>query len=250
MGKRKIVITREQLKKLNEVDLSVQAPQNTGAAYSSAINAADTRNQLRTLTQNSGEDSAAVVSGPNSKESSGVVNIEVPRGKNPSDIIAQDPGLGKAIEGGARARFTGTGFPMEESKKFTKKQLEEARLNNIRKNGRVTTKAKLFENTGKTGPLNYQEVEELKQFCQTADYFEFFHDTLRGRINHNLINTCESLRQEILLDIVNAKRLEYTDEIDYYVELQVGRKIDMQTSDVVKVFAPAGEVYYIVWERV
>ena len=147
MGKKKIIITRNQLKKLNEVDLSVTAAQNTGAAYGLAVNNADTRNQLRTLRQNSGEDTGAVVSGPNSNENSGVVNVEVPKGKNPADVISQDPGISKAIEGGARALVTGTGFPMEGTR-YTKKQLEEARLMSMLLKGRLTTKAKLFEDTG------------------------------------------------------------------------------------------------------
>ena len=251
MGKKKIIITRKQFKKLNEVDLSVAASQNTGAAYGVAVNNADTRNQLRTLRQNSGEDTGAMVSGPNSNENSGVVNVEVPKGKSPADVITQDPGISKAIEGGARALVTGPGFPMEESARYTKKQLEEARLRNIRKNGKVTTKAKLFEDTLESQRLSIDEIFELRKYCASEEFFMFFMDQRLGRINHNLINNAESIRQQVVHDLTapNYRTVEYSDEIDYYVELQIGRKIDLNASRTVKVVDAQGQTYYIIWEN-
>ena len=252
MGKKKIIITRKQFKKLNEVDLSVAASQNTGAAYGVAVNNADTRNQLRTLKQNSGEDTGAMVIGPNSNENSGVVHVEVPKGKSPADVITQDPGISKAIEGGARALVTGPGFPMGESARYTKKQLEEARLQNIRRNGKVTTKAKLFEDTLGSQRLSLDEIDELRKFCASEEFFMFFMDQRLGRINHNLINNAESLRQQVVYDLTvpNYRTVEYTDEIDYYVDLQIGSKIDLDTCKTVKVVNTTGETYYIIWEGV
>lgn len=142
MGKKKIIINRAQLRKLNEVDLSVQATQNTSADYGAALNNTNTRGDLQKL-KNSGSDPGAIVSGPNTNDQSPSVDVNVPVGTNPVDAL-NEPSVSTAIKNGASARLHGDGFPMEGTK-YTKRQLEEARLNNIRKNGVVTTKKKLFE---------------------------------------------------------------------------------------------------------
>lgn len=162
MGKKKIIITRNQLKKLNETEMYAAAPQNTAGSYEQTINNAETQNQMRTFAQTTGKgrDTNLMVSGPNSKETSGIVNIEVPKGKTPADVINQDPSISKAIEGGSKAIVTGVGFPFHEGTRYTKKQLEEARLMSMLLKGHLTTKAKLFEDTDNEGPLSDEENYE------------------------------------------------------------------------------------------
>ena len=144
MAKKKIIISRKQLKKLNEVELSVQATQNTSGAYADAVNNSNTQGDLKNLKGSTGSDPAAIISGPTTTDKSPVVDVNVPAGMSPSSVMNNSQEIGNAINGGAAARIHGDGFPME-SVKYTKKQLEETRLNNIKKNGTVYTKKSLRE---------------------------------------------------------------------------------------------------------
>jgi len=140
MAKKKIIINREQLRRLNEVDLSVTAQQNTSADYGASLNNTNVRDDLQKL-KNTG-DPGAIVSGPNTNDQMPVVDVNVQTGMNPSDVL-NEPSVSAAIKNGASARVHGDGFPME-GVKYTKKQLEEVRLANIKENGRICTKKTLF----------------------------------------------------------------------------------------------------------
>lgn len=142
MANKKIIINKEQLKRLDEVELSVSAPQNTSADYAQALNGTGTRSDLQQL-KNTGSDPGAIVSGPQTTDQSPVVDVNVPVGSSAADAL-NEPTNSAAIKNGASVRVHGDGFPME-SVKYTKKQLEEARLNNIKKNGTVYTKKSLRE---------------------------------------------------------------------------------------------------------
>ena len=240
MAKKQIVINRSQLRKLNEVDLSVPAAQNTGAAYGAAVSNSDTRNQLRTLRQNSGEDTSAVVSGPNSNENSGIVNVEVPQGKSASDVITQDPGISKAIEGGARALVTGPGFPME-GKHYTKKELEEARIEQLKECGYHFTKKNLLKEFDE---VDYVDRDELIDFCRNNDFYYVIK--VFGIQRLSVANSSE-IQNEIIDDIQRAGFLKFTHEVD---DLVSRKFMEGEEFDVVKVCSlPDEDDYYIVWDR-
>ena len=143
MAKKRIIINRGQFRKLNEVDLSVAAPENTNTSYSTSLNNGTTRNDLQAL-KNAGGDPGAIVSGPNTTDQSPTVDVNVPMGTTASDAL-NEPSISAAIKNGASARIHGDGFPMEETITYHKKALEEMRLNNMKKNGKIYTKKSLME---------------------------------------------------------------------------------------------------------
>lgn len=141
MAKKKVIITRDQL---NEVELSIKANQNTSGSYSDAVNSSTAQGDLKNLKGSTGSDPSAIISGPTTTDKSPTVDVNVPVGMSPADVMNNSPEISNAIKGGAAAMVHGDGFPME-GIKYTKKQLEEARVTNIKKNGTHYTKKSINE---------------------------------------------------------------------------------------------------------
>ena len=254
MAKKKIIISRKQLKKLNEVELSVQATQNTSGAYADAVNNSNTQSDLKNLKGSTGSDPAAIISGPTTTDKSPVVDVNVPAGMSPSSVMNNSQEIGNAINGGAAARIHGDGFPME-GVKYTKKQLEEARLANIRKNGRVCTKKTLFEGLGEDEippqeerELTPEEKDALANFCK-GDFLIYGNMGMRGW-GTSVINTREDFRQEVISEIYNSKSAKFTNERLSDINRATWRKLyNPQETKVVKLSGvPSGQDYWIIWE--
>ncbi len=134
-----------------------------------------------------------------------------------------------------------------ESRRFTKKQLEEARLANMRKNGRVCTKKTLFESEGEPE----FDLGELVDFCQNNDFFIYIQVPMKGWAPI-VVNTQEGLRDEISSDIYNTRPSSFSDEKTDEILQTLSGKIG-GLRGIVKVMGTAEDgskyPYYIVWEN-
>jgi hypothetical protein len=138
---KKIIITRSQLKKLNEsaVNIAATSPDNSIPAYIKAATDTDTNADIQKAKVGSG-DVNLFVSGADSDDKQPVQVINVAKGQT----------VQKAITDQGNPQLTGNGSPMlikgdglGESKVFTKKMVEEARIDSMRKTGKVMTKKEL-----------------------------------------------------------------------------------------------------------
>lgn len=147
---KKIIVTRSQLKEVmkkklkEDVDIAVKANGQTGQDYLTAIKDPNTTSDIQKA-KSITPDVNAVVSGPQTTDSSPKIDVEVPAGGNISDVFSKQPEIGNAITNkGAQAFVHGDGFG--ESKQYSKKQIEEARLAEMRRTGTVMSKKELREN--------------------------------------------------------------------------------------------------------
>lgn len=142
---KRIIISRKQFQKLNEVslDVSAQANKANSNAVQNTIQNPSTKQQVKQISNATG-DASLVVSNPKTTDDSPTLDINVNQGENPSEKISSNVDINHAIENGAKVRVHGSGFP-QESKQYTKKTLEEMRLMNMKKNGHVFTKKELNE---------------------------------------------------------------------------------------------------------
>lgn len=138
---KKIIINRNQLMKLNEdnsVNLDVQAKSNTTSDF---VNAASNPNTVSDINKSQAAgDVNLVINGPDADDSQPMQNINVAQGDTVQNAIntqAND----ELIRNGGGAIIRGDG--LGESRVYSKKMLEEIRLNNMRKNGEILTKKEL-----------------------------------------------------------------------------------------------------------
>ncbi len=147
MGKKKIIISRSQLKKLSEgVDVAVPADKNTGSDYAYALGSSDALGDMQKMKSTAGQNVGAIVSGDKTKQlgdQAPTIDINVNRGERVQDKL-QDPAINAAIQSGAAAHVYGDGFP-NESTSYRKAQIEEARIANMKLEGKTYTKKTLLK---------------------------------------------------------------------------------------------------------
>jgi hypothetical protein len=135
---KKIIINNYQLFRLNEDVANISAP-TTGTSKDAYIKAAKDANPEAVKAQQLGVDTSVVVT-----------NSENDSGENAPTFIATGDNLATAAASVPDAVYQqghNVQFPVgitNEGKCFTKKMLEEVRLNNMRKNGRIFTKKELI----------------------------------------------------------------------------------------------------------
>lgn len=137
-----IIINERQLKELNEITIGVNANGQSSSEYTKAVTSPSTSGDIAKARTYS-DDVDAVVSGPKSNDDSVVVDVDVPAGSSVQNVMAQNQENQAAINGGAKAKIHGDGFVSES--KYTKKQIEEARIRNMHENGVRYTKKQLEE---------------------------------------------------------------------------------------------------------
>lgn len=173
---KKIIINRSQLKEMidkniqEDVDIAVKANNNSGSDYLNALKNPNTTKdiqQAKSITP----DVNAVISGPKTDDNSPSIDCDVPAGSNVSDVINKNPEIGNAI-GNKSARLVvhGDGFP-NESKIYSKKNVEIARLSEMRKNGKIMTKKQLTESL-----LGNDDIENLIRKKNSFEVLEAFGD--------------------------------------------------------------------------
>lgn len=194
-----------------DIDIAVKANNNTTSDYLNALKNSNTRNDImkaRAVTP----DVNAVVSGPKTDDNSPKIDVEVPAGSTPEDVMIKQPEIGNAITNkGAQAFVHGDGYP-NESKRYTKKQVEQARLYEMRRTGTIMTKKELRENIlgeketiiPKLKSMNmFQALECFRQVYgdEALQNLSTSWDMLQGIANY-FYNSDEE-KQQKFLDLIN-----------------------------------------------
>ena len=193
-----------------DVDIAVKSNGQTGQDYLTAIKDPSTTSDIQKAKAIT-PDVNAVVSGPQTTDNSPKIDVEVPAGGNVSDVFSKQPEIGNAITNkGAQAFVHGDGFG--ESKQYTKKQIEEARLAEMRRTGTIMTKKELTENILGNKETIIPKLKSMNMF-QALDCFRQVYgdealqslstswDMLQGIVNY-FYNSDEQKQQEFI-DILN-----------------------------------------------
>ena len=139
---KKLIINEKQLKALNEITIGVNANGQSSSEYTKAATSPTTQGDIQKA-RGYAQDVDAVVSGPKSNDDSVVVDVDVPAGTTLQNVMNQNQENQAAINAGAKAKIHGDGFVTEQV--FSKKQIEEARIANMKENGIHYTKKQLKE---------------------------------------------------------------------------------------------------------
>ena len=138
-----MIITRSQLKALNEentINISTMAKDNSLNSFSTA--AADTHTQSDIQKAKTAGDVNLVINGPKTSDNMPRQEINVGAGDTVQNAIAKQ-GNNELLQQGGSMQITGDGFG--ESKIYSKKMVEEARLKNMYNEGKVFTKKQMNE---------------------------------------------------------------------------------------------------------
>jgi hypothetical protein len=139
---KKIIISKTQLFKLNEdrVNISTQAKSNTTTDF---INAATNPNTVSDVNKAGvAGDVNLVINGPQSSDNQPTQTVNVAPGDTVQNAISNQTN-DELVRNGSKVEITGPGFG--ESRIYSKRMVEEARLANMRKNGKVMTKKEITE---------------------------------------------------------------------------------------------------------
>jgi hypothetical protein len=173
--KKKIIITKSQLKQIQEsVDISVKPANSDASSVTQALTSPDTLNDISKAKQTSNDVNAVVQSDDNQP----TVDLNIAKGETVQSAIANNQDVQKAINNKAGLRVHGDGYP-NESKKYSKANIEEMRINKIVDNG-VAIKKGLFEESIKT-KKNYKTwtpdmIDEIysniEEYDKTSDDYK------------------------------------------------------------------------------
>jgi hypothetical protein len=137
---KKVIITRNQLKMINEnmVNITAKAGGNSTSDFINTVGNVNTQNDINKAGRVG--DVNLTISGPESNDTQPVQTVNVAPGETAQSAI-QNQANDDLIRAGGKVEVTGDGFG--ESKIFTKKMVEEARIDSMRKTGKVMTKKEL-----------------------------------------------------------------------------------------------------------
>lgn len=138
-----MIITRSQLKALNEentINISTMAKDNNLNSFSTA--AADTHTQSDIQKAKTAGDVNLVINGPKTSDNMPRQEINVGAGDTVQNAIAKQ-GNNELLQQGGSMQITGDGFG--ESKIYSKKMVEEARLKNMYNESKIFTKKQINE---------------------------------------------------------------------------------------------------------
>lgn len=137
---KKVIITRNQLKMINEnmVNITAKAGGNSTSDFINTVGNVNTQNDINKASRVG--DVNLTISGPESNDTQPVQTVNVAPGETAQSAI-QNQANDDLIRAGGKVEVTGDGFG--ESKIFTKKMVEEARIDSMRKTGKVMTKKEL-----------------------------------------------------------------------------------------------------------
>lgn len=137
---KKVIITRNQLKMINEnmVNITAKAGGNSTSDFINTVGNVNTQNDINKAGRVG--DVNLTISGPESNDTQPVQTVNVAPGETAQTAI-QNQANDDLIRAGGKVEVTGDGFG--ESKIFTKKMVEEARIDSMRKTGKVMTKKEL-----------------------------------------------------------------------------------------------------------
>ena len=240
---KKMIINRKQFQKLSENEVTpkivVPVDGNTVADAVSAINNPQTQRQLNSAQSSAGDVTLSLQgSGYDDAGPTQVVN------KGPND--SYDTALGDQVNSDLFAKNPSieVNDTVDESRRFTKKQLEEARLANMKKNGHTFTKKNLLESWDD----EYVDIDALADFCDGNDFLYVIRYMGQWRLS---CANSTPIQKEIISDIYKGYA-EETREIDSFLRNVSGirNKVDLDSVTVVKISGiPGQDDYYILWEQ-
>ena len=137
---KKIIITRKQLKMLNEnmVNITAKAGGNSMSDFINTVGNVNTQSDINKAGRVG--DVNLTISGPESNDTQPIQTVNVAPGETAQSAI-QNQANDDLIRAGGKVEVSGDGFG--ESKIFTKKMVEEARIDSMRKTGKIMTKSEL-----------------------------------------------------------------------------------------------------------
>lgn len=137
---KKVIITRKQLKMLNEnmVNITAKAGSNSMSDFINTVSNVNTQSDINKAGRVG--DVNLTISGPESNDTQPIQTVNVAPGETAQSAI-QNQANDDLIRAGGKVEVSGDGFG--ESKIFTKKMVEEARIDSMKKTGKVMTKKEL-----------------------------------------------------------------------------------------------------------
>lgn len=137
---KKVIITRKQLKMLNEnmVNITAKAGGNSMSDFINTVSNVNTQSDINKAGRVG--DVNLTISGPESNDTQPIQTVNVAPGETAQSAI-QNQANDDLIRAGGKVEVSGDGFG--ESKIFTKKMVEEARIDSMKKTGKVMTKKEL-----------------------------------------------------------------------------------------------------------
>jgi hypothetical protein len=137
-----IIITKNQLNFINEentVNIGVKAKGNSLSDFKNTLTDVNTLSDINKASQVG--DVKLTISGNKVDDTQPTQNVEVGANDTPEHAFSTqvNPAL---VQNGGKVDVYGDGF-VKESKIFSKKMVEEARLDSMRKNGKIMTKKEL-----------------------------------------------------------------------------------------------------------
>ena len=127
---KKIIITKKQLNKINEniVNISASAKGNSLSDFSNIASDTNTQSDINKASRVG--DVNLTITGPDHNDSQPTQSINVSNGETVQNAIATQAN-DDLIRSGGSLKISGDGFG--ESKIYYKKNIEEARINNLKK---------------------------------------------------------------------------------------------------------------------
>ena len=124
----------------NMVNITAKAGGNSMSDFINTVGNVNTQRDINKAGRV--RDVNLTISGPESNDTQPIQTVNVAPGETAQSAI-QNQANDDLIRAGGKVELSGDGFG--ESKVFSKKMVEEARLNSMKKNGKVMTKKELRE---------------------------------------------------------------------------------------------------------
>ena len=227
MGNRKIIITQEQLKRLDEVQIQLQSTDNTPSGYANAIQ--NSQKQISAAQGATSSDIEAVVSGPKQREDLPPMVATVQQGEDVSQVMQQQNA--DYIGQGGSVVVNGPGFGGNESvneRRYTKKQIEEARLRSMEDKGTCFTRKQISEMAEN---LSSDALSQMKEKIRSMVSFSTYHVRQSAdeyereyEIQIQALDQAIEEMQDVLgrynIQVINSDFEDYGDgefEINYYI---------------------------------
>lgn len=226
MANKKIIITQEQLRKLDEVRVQLQSTDNTPSGYANTLK--NSQSQINAAQGATNSDVEAVISGPKQREDLPPMVTTVQQGEDPAQAVQKQNA--DYIGQGGSVVVNGPGFGGNKMYEniYTKKQIEEARLRSMEDKSDCFTKKQISEMTENlTSDALSQMKEKIRStvsFCvyhvrQSTDEYEREYEIKMNALDQAIEGMQETLNR-YGIQIVNSKFEDYGDgefEIDYFI---------------------------------
>ena len=233
MKKRKLVITQEQFKRLNEAEKNFNLTASITPGSVPDINKALDNADFRRALQATGADAKFIPTSNKGPSASPTVEVQADGAGNVTSLPAGVSNDAAIVVKNADNQ----GQTLEES--YTKRAVEKMRVAKIMENGRRYAKKQIREVVDDD---DYIDREELAAWCEGGDDFSYYIPIFGRRTgNANFSET----QKEIANDVRNCDYLERTHEVDWVFGVE-----DDPSAIVVRLCGVKDSMdYYILWDK-